>query len=58
MSVGSLLRAKKVILSFSQGELVDMLGRAMEMPEAPMVRAMYAEALDRRGLGGLIRAGK
>ncbi len=58
MSVGSLLRAKKVILSFSLSELVELLKQALEMPDAPSVRALYAAKLDERGLGGFIRAGK
>lgn len=58
MSVGSLLRAKKVIISFSHAELIEMLQRALEMPDAFLIREMYACKLDERGLGGLIRAGK
>jgi len=58
MSVGSLLRAKKVIMSFSHAELIEMLQRALTMSEAFMIREMYAGKLDQRGLGGLIRAGK
>jgi len=58
MSVGSLLRAKKVIMSFSHAELIEMLQRALTMSDAFMIREMYAGKLDQRGLGGLIRAGK
>jgi phosphotransferase system enzyme I (PtsP) len=58
MSVGSLLRAKKVIMSFSHAELIEMLQRALSMSDAFMIREMYAGKLDQRGLGGLIRAGK
>ena len=58
MSVGSLLRAKKVIMSFSHAELIEMLQDALAMPDAFMIREMYAGKLDQRGLGGLIRAGK
>ena len=58
MSVGSLLRAKKVIMSFSHVELVDMLQQALGMPDATLIREMYIGHLDERGLGGLIRAGK
>ncbi len=58
MSVGSLLRAKKVINSFSQDELGDMLLQAVALPDAAGVRQMYSGKLDERGLGGLIRAGK
>ena len=58
MSVGSLLRAKKVIRSFSYAELSELLQQALALPEAFMVREMYAGKLDERGLGGFIRAGK
>ncbi|MDH3218123.1 MAG: phosphoenolpyruvate--protein phosphotransferase [Gammaproteobacteria bacterium] len=58
MSVGSLLRAKKVIISFSQVELTDLLQQALAMSDAFAIRQMYATRLDERGLGGLIRAGK
>jgi phosphotransferase system enzyme I (PtsP) len=58
MSVGSLLRAKKVIVSFSHAELIEMLTRALTMSDAFMIREMYVGKLDQRGLGGLIRAGK
>jgi len=58
MSVGSLLRAKKVIKSFGQGELVELLSQAIALPDAVKVRQLYSGKLDERGLGGLIRAGK
>ena len=58
MSVGSLLRAKKVIMSFSTAELNELLQQALVMSDAFMIREMYAGKLDERGLGGLIRAGK
>jgi len=58
MSVGSLLRAKKVIMSFSHAELTELLQQALALPDAFLIREMYAGKLDERGLGGLIRAGK
>jgi phosphotransferase system enzyme I (PtsP) len=58
MSVGSLLKAKRVIASFSHAEMVEMLEDALSMPDAFLIRAMYASKLDDRGLGGFIRAGK
>jgi len=58
MSVGSLLRAKKVIKSFSYSELTEFLQQALTLSDAFTVRDMYAGKLDERGLGGLIRAGK
>ena len=58
MSVGSLLRAKKVIVSFSYDELQELLQQALVIPNATLIRELYARRLDERGLGGLIRAGK
>jgi phosphotransferase system enzyme I (PtsP) len=58
MSVGSLLRAKKVIMSFSSDELRELLEQAIVMSDAGLIRQMYASKLDERGLGGFIRAGK
>ncbi|MCP4764983.1 MAG: phosphoenolpyruvate--protein phosphotransferase [Gammaproteobacteria bacterium] len=58
MSVGSLLRAKKVIMSFSYEELAELLQQALTMSDSILIREMYATRLDERGLGGLIRAGK
>ena len=58
MSVGSLLRAKKVIMSFSLNELSELLQQALTMSDAAQIRELYALKLDERGLGGLIRAGK
>jgi phosphotransferase system enzyme I (PtsP) len=58
MSVGSLLRAKKVIKSFSSEELRELLEQALVMSDAALIRQMYASKLDERGLGGFIRAGK
>jgi phosphotransferase system enzyme I (PtsP) len=57
MSVGSLLRAKKVIMSFSYTELAELLEQALTYSDAAKIRQMYAAKLDERGLGGLIRAG-
>lgn len=58
MSVGSLLRAKKVILSFSMKEARDLIESAVNQPDAAAVKQLYSEQLDCRGLGGFIRAGK
>ncbi|MDH3633390.1 MAG: phosphoenolpyruvate--protein phosphotransferase [Gammaproteobacteria bacterium] len=58
MSVGSLLRAKKVIRSFSYSELTESLQEALALSDAFLVREMYAGKLEERGLGGFIRAGK
>ncbi len=38
--------------------MVEMRDDALSMPDAFLIRAMYASKLDDRGLGGFIRAGK
>ncbi|MFT5658208.1 MAG: phosphotransferase system enzyme I (PtsP) [Gammaproteobacteria bacterium] len=58
MSVGSLLKAKKVIKTFTMAEMEAMFKDAINMSDPSEVRAMYSEMLDQKGLGGLIRAGK
>ena len=58
MSVGSLLKAKKVINSFSRSELESLLVKAVSLRDARQVRKLYADGLDEKNLGGLIRAGK
>ncbi|MCP4187291.1 MAG: phosphoenolpyruvate--protein phosphotransferase [Gammaproteobacteria bacterium] len=58
MSVGSLLKAKKVIMTFSQAELKTLFNKAVTMTNPALVRDLYARKLDERNLGGLIRAGK
>jgi phosphotransferase system enzyme I (PtsP) len=58
MSVGSLLRAKKVIKSFALSELSEMFEEAILMTDSEDIREFYADKLDEKGLGGLIRAGK
>lgn len=57
MSAGSLLRAKKVIRSFSHSDLENYFIEARNMTDAQDVRDFYIEHLDAMGLGGLIRAG-
>ena len=58
MSVGSLLRAKKVIKSVSISEMAIMFDEAINMADAEDIREFYTEKLDEMSLGGLIRAGK
>jgi len=58
MSTGSLLKAKKVIKSFSRSELEVLYEKAIAMSDASLVRTLYTNALEERNLGGLIRAGK
>ena len=58
MSVGSLLRAKKVINSVSISEMATMFREAITMADSEDIREFYSEILNQKGLGGLIRAGK
>ena len=58
MSVGSLLRAKKVIKSVSLTELSEYFKEAVSMTDADDIREFYTSKLKEKGLGGLIRAGK
>ncbi len=58
MSVGSLLKAKKVIMTFSQAELKTLFNKAVTMTSPEQIRDIYVRKLDERNLGGLIRAGK
>jgi phosphotransferase system enzyme I (PtsP) len=58
MSVGSLLRAKKIILSFAIKDLEVLFNQAKSLSHAGQVIELYQNHLNRAGLGGLIRAGK
>lgn len=57
MSAGSLLRAKKVIRSFSRDQLERFFNEAKMMSDAQDVKDFYIEHLDANGLGAFIRAG-
>ena len=58
MSVGSLPRVKWAIRSFSGRRARQLLDKALEQENAAEIRVLLDEALERAGLGGLIRAGK
>ena len=58
MSSASLLRVKWVIRSFSFHEARDLLEQAVSMEYPEEVRALVRNALEAKGLGSLIRAGK
>jgi hypothetical protein len=45
-------------MSFSHTELTELLQQALVLPDAFLIREMYAGKLDERGLGGFLRAGK
>lgn len=57
MSAGSLPRVKWVIQSFRQSDARQLLAAALECSRPLQIRSMLADALEERGLGGLIRAG-
>lgn len=58
MSASSLLRIKWVLRSFSRRSAKSLLQQALEMDDPKAIRRMLAAALEKKGLGGLIRAGK
>jgi phosphotransferase system enzyme I (PtsP) len=58
MSASSLLRIKWVVRSFSRRRAKALLGKVVAMEDAREIRGYLAQALERKGLGGLIRAGK
>jgi len=57
MSTGSLLRVKRVIRSFTQNEAEDLLQDVLRLDDAELVRGVLVTALERKGIGGLVRAG-
>lgn len=58
MSSGRLLRVKWVIRTVSLAESRELLSQALECETPGQVRALVNAAMDRHGLGGLIRAGR
>ncbi len=58
MSAGSLLPVKAVIRSFSLPEARSLLQQALGCETAAAVRCILGEALEPKGLGGLVRPGK
>ena len=58
MSVGSLLRAKKVIKTVTMSEMATLFNEVIKMTDAEDIREFYTDFLNEKGLGGLIRAGK
>ncbi|HHO70483.1 MAG TPA: phosphoenolpyruvate-protein phosphotransferase PtsP, partial [Halothiobacillus sp.] len=58
MSAGSLPRIKWVIRSFSYAEAQQLLNKALRCEDPAEVRALLNDALEQRGLGGLVRAGR
>lgn len=58
MSVGSLLRVKCAIRSFTHKHAEQLTNKALEMEHVSEIRALFNDALEHAGLGGLVRAGK
>ena len=58
MAASNIPRVKWVIRSFTQEHARELLGKALEMEEAPDVRDLLNGALRDAGLEGLVRAGK
>jgi len=58
MSPGSLLKIKKVILSYSASEAVELLNQALLLEDPFEVRDLLEFSLEEHGLGGLVRAGR
>ena len=58
MSMGSILRVKKVIRSFTREKAIDIMSRALTMEDGSQVREMLTEELEQVGLGELLRAGR
>jgi phosphotransferase system enzyme I (PtsP) len=58
MSASSLLRVKWVIRSFSRRRAKALVKKVMEMEDPQSIRAHLQKALEKTGLGGLVRAGK
>lgn len=58
MSAGSLLPVKAVIRTFTRTDAEQILSEVMTRETAAEVRHLLSEALEERGLGGLVRPGK
>ncbi len=58
MSAHSLLRIKWVLRSFSRRRAKRLLAQAQAMEDPRAIRELLHKALEKKGLGGLIRAGK
>lgn len=58
MSVGSLLRVKLAIRSFTHKQAEQLLLQSLNIEKVDEIRALFNHALDQAGLGRLIRAGR
>jgi len=58
MAGPDLLPVKQVIRSFTKAHASELLDQALRLEDASEVRGLLTDALDRAGLGGLVRAGQ
>jgi phosphotransferase system enzyme I (PtsP) len=58
MSAGSLLPVKAVIRSIDRPSARELLLQALDCDNAAQVRHLLADALEEKGLGGLVRPGR
>lgn len=55
MSVGNLLRVKRVIRSFTQKQASDLLTQAIQMEKANDIRSLFKDAIEQAGLNLYVR---
>ncbi|MBI5041641.1 MAG: phosphoenolpyruvate--protein phosphotransferase, partial [Gammaproteobacteria bacterium] len=58
MSVGSLLRVKSVLRTFTKTHAHELTQQVLQMEKEGAIRALLNNALEEAGLGGLVRAGR
>lgn len=58
MAVPDLPRVKQVIRAFSKQQARELVDHVLHLEEAIEVRRLLTDALDRAGMGGLVRAGR
>lgn len=58
MSMGNLLKIKWLVRSFTRREARSLLREALQMEDARDIRTQLNTVLEKRGLGGLVRAGR
>ena len=58
MAASDLPRIKQVIRSFNKTDATHILNQVLQLDDARDIHPLLTDALDRAGLGGLIRAGK
>ncbi|MCK5649440.1 MAG: phosphoenolpyruvate--protein phosphotransferase [Gammaproteobacteria bacterium] len=57
-SAASLPGIKWMIRNFSQNEAEELVAKAIEMKDAKVIKNMLMASLEKKGLGGLVRAGR